>query len=269
MKSGIYQILNIVNQKAYIGSAKNLNRRKKTHFTQLSKGLHCNIHLQNAYNFYGPDSFKYEVLELTDNLIEREQYWIDSFSFENLYNICPKAGSRLGSKNIKPISAERKLKMRLANLGKKHSEETKKKLSIVATNISDETRNKIKEARSRQIMKPCSEETKRKISEAQIGKKISEETKKRLSIASTGKIVTEKTRIKMSNSRKGKKISEKTKEKISEANSKEFKLLSPLGVVIEAKNIVLFSKNHGLERHSLGKLINGEISEYKGWKIYK
>ena len=60
-----------------------------------------------------------------------------------------------------------------------------------------------------------SEETKKKISEANKGKIFSEETKRKLSEAH--KNPTEETRIKMSEANKGKIFSEETKKKISEA----------------------------------------------------
>ena len=66
-----------------------------------------------------------------------------------------------------------------------------------------------------------SEETRRKISEAQKGKKrckLSEETCHKISIAKTGYKHTEETRRKMSESRKGRKPSAETREKMSRAH---------------------------------------------------
>ena len=60
-----------------------------------------------------------------------------------------------------------------------------------------------------------SEETKRKMSEAQKGKKLSEETKRKLSEIRKGKL-SEETKKKMSEARKGR-VSEETKRKISES----------------------------------------------------
>lgn len=70
-----------------------------------------------------------------------------------------------------------------------------------------------------------SEETKQKMSEAQkgeknhgFGKHLSEETKAKLSKANKGKIISEETRKKMSERQKGVRLSEETKKKISEAH---------------------------------------------------
>ena len=38
IKSGVYQIRNLINNKVYVGSAVDINRRKREHYTQLSKG---------------------------------------------------------------------------------------------------------------------------------------------------------------------------------------------------------------------------------------
>ena len=91
---------------------------------------------------------------------------------------------------------------------------------------SEETRKKLSEA---QKGKPKSEETRKKLSEAQKGKKYSEETKKKLSEANKGKHISEETKKKMSEAKKGKYIgkdnsfygkhhSEESKKKMSEAN---------------------------------------------------
>lgn len=50
MSGGIYKIVNLVNEKVYVGSAKNFNRRKNQHFNALIKGCHPNIKLQNSVN---------------------------------------------------------------------------------------------------------------------------------------------------------------------------------------------------------------------------
>lgn len=157
MKSGIYKIVNTKNSKMYIGSAKELNRRKKTHFTQLAKGEHHNVHLQRAWNVYGEDSFEFHVIEYTENLIEREQYWINFYGFETLYNICPKAysnqGKKLSTETREKISKalkgrikseEERLKLSAANTGKKHSEETKQRLREInlGKTYSDEIKEK-------------------------------------------------------------------------------------------------------------------------------
>lgn len=94
-KSGIYQIRNLVNNKIYIGSSKNLYKRKVNHFYELRLNKHCNAYLQNSYNFYSEENFIFEVIEFIEdenNTLKIEQYWLDRFfNKEFCYNINPNA----------------------------------------------------------------------------------------------------------------------------------------------------------------------------------
>ena len=54
---GIYKITNLVNGKIYIGSAIRIDRRFKSHLSQLRGNYHINSHLQNAFNEYGIDNY--------------------------------------------------------------------------------------------------------------------------------------------------------------------------------------------------------------------
>ena len=63
MISGIYKIINLINGKIYLGSAKNFIRRWTNHKSLLQRNKHDNIHLQRAYNQDGVENFKYEVIE--------------------------------------------------------------------------------------------------------------------------------------------------------------------------------------------------------------
>lgn len=60
--SGIYQIYNPINNKRYIGSSINVERRLKEHLRNLEKNRHCNDHLQSAYNKY-KDVLQFQFLE--------------------------------------------------------------------------------------------------------------------------------------------------------------------------------------------------------------
>lgn len=99
MKSGIYQIKNLVNKKKYIGSTKNFNSRKHQHLYHLRRSNHSNKHLQNAWNIYGENVFVFEILEECDVslIIKKEQYYIDLLKPE--YNIRKIAASNLGFKH--------------------------------------------------------------------------------------------------------------------------------------------------------------------------
>lgn len=66
MDIGIYEILNTINNKRYIGSSTSLYKRKWHHKKHLIVGDHCNPHLQAAWNKYGKDSFKFKTLIICD-----------------------------------------------------------------------------------------------------------------------------------------------------------------------------------------------------------
>lgn len=116
----IYKIRNIVNNKIYVGSSENYKNRIWKHKSDLKAGIHCNSHLQNAWNKYGKENFEFSILEIlniNDNIIEKEQYWIDTLNVKNKqvgYNLKLKAYSNLGYK----YSEESKIKMSIAKKGK-------------------------------------------------------------------------------------------------------------------------------------------------------
>lgn len=181
MKSGIYRIVNLFNGKFYIGSAIDIERRKKEHFNQLNKNKHYNIHLQCAYNKYGEQNFIFEVLEKCqpNTCVEREQYYIDLYDATNInkgYNIAPNAGSMLGFK----FSEESLKRMSESHIGIKDSEETKRKkiAKLTGRPVSDETREKMRKIN---VGKKMSKESCLKISEAGKGRKMSDNHKEAIS----------------------------------------------------------------------------------------
>lgn len=79
VKTGIYKITCIVNGKIYIGSSIDIARRFREHRSRLKMQTHSSVHLQRSWNKHGKDKFLFSIIEECDqnNLIEREQYWID------------------------------------------------------------------------------------------------------------------------------------------------------------------------------------------------
>jgi group I intron endonuclease len=97
-RSGIYEIVNTINGKRYVGSAVAISQRWRQHRCELAKGRH-NPHLQSAWRKYGAEAFEFRVLELVSDpakLIEREQHYIDTLNPE--YKVARVAGSNLGVK---------------------------------------------------------------------------------------------------------------------------------------------------------------------------
>lgn len=246
--SGIYQIRNLINGKKYIGQSIDLERRKKDHFRYLKGNYHKNIHLQNAYNFYGQENFVFEVLVYCESnkeeLTKREQFFVDSESQENLYNIL-----------IKCVNS---------NLGVGFSEETKKKLS------------KSRSGKNNPMWgKHHIEESKKKMSEALLGRKVSEETKQKISKNHAdvsgknnpnygkfgednplyGRRHTEETKEKMSKARSGKNNpwygkhhTKETKEKMSKSNSGENNGGSKLTKEQVLEILILYYNNGNTQR---------------------
>ena len=83
---GIYRIKNLVNNKCYYGSSKNIEKRWKTHLNQLRNKKHINFILQNAWNKYGEQNFIFEVVEECEieKLFETEQKYIDNCGDYNI-----------------------------------------------------------------------------------------------------------------------------------------------------------------------------------------
>jgi group I intron endonuclease len=153
-KSGVYIIISIISNSAYIGESLTLYRRLNEHISNLLTNRHCNTHLQNSFNKYGITNFKFDIIEFCQNTKEQEHYWVNKFkeekTFNSLFNIKPTdpIKTNLRSKEIsekiyltKKKKAEergywfskelieKKLKTRKENAiinGFWHSEETKK-----------------------------------------------------------------------------------------------------------------------------------------------
>lgn len=184
MQSVIYAIINIANDKHYVGQASNKDKRFKEHIKTLKGQYHCNALLQRAWNKYGPTVFIFMVLERCEikNLNSREQYWIDAL--KPAYNLAPVAGSMLNYKHTEEARAN----MAKAHLGQKHSEEFKENMSdrLKGNRFAAGRKHDQKqiEARMKSIRGiPKSAEHKAKIAAGNRGKIISEETRRKMSEA--------------------------------------------------------------------------------------
>jgi group I intron endonuclease len=201
----IYKTTNNINGKIYIG------QHQREEFDKKYYG--SGVILYNVMKKYGKENFKVEILYWSKSLKRLNDAEIlfiiqafDSANREVGYNL-----SFGGKASMK---------------GRKHTEESKKKMSKFQKGklVSDETKKKQSDSRKGKKHTPewckkiglsnlgkhnktLSEETKRKISESQKGKIVSEETKRKHSIISMG-----------NKSNLGRKRSEETKRKISLSN---------------------------------------------------
>lgn len=163
--SGIYYIKNKINNKIYVGSSKHVEKRFTEHLWCLRNSKHSNRHLQSAWDMYGEDNFEFGILEEIfgdkDFQIQEEQKWIDlldAADSEKGYNICSIAS---GGGYI--VSDETREKLRKTHLGKKHSAETRLKLSaskqskrnpFFGKHHDDSAKSKISESRKGNNVNP-------------------------------------------------------------------------------------------------------------------
>lgn len=85
MLIGIYEIVNNVNGKKYIGRTTNFLKRKSDHFNSLRKDVHYNKYLQLSFNKYGEQAFTFRIVEYCqsfEDTVERERYHIEWNSTE-------------------------------------------------------------------------------------------------------------------------------------------------------------------------------------------
>lgn len=144
-ESGIYCIENLINGKKYIGSATNFKERWRIHLSDLRRNKHSNQRLQNSWNKYGEDSFKFYILVKCpkEYNIKLEQWFIDSTNPE--YNICRVAGSSLGLIR----SEETRKKISIAGKGRvpfftqEHKDNISRAKKGVKRNLTDEERIKL------------------------------------------------------------------------------------------------------------------------------
>lgn len=191
-KMGVYRIVNRISGKFYVGSSVHLFRRKSEHFSRLRRHTHCNLFLQKAFDKYGENAFSFEIIEIVDDvdqLMEREQYWLDKLKPYNreigyninqssigpdlhgennpMYGVSPQKrmdektyekwlASRQGENASRPMQGkkhtiESREKMRIKALGRKHTEEWKQQHSkdLAGRKMSDIQREHISEAKLR------------------------------------------------------------------------------------------------------------------------
>lgn len=128
-KPGIYKLTNLLNGRFYIGSSKNLHKRKGEHFSSLKIGKHRNRLIQEDFDRDGVESFSFEIVLYCDstNLIFYEQKFLDKYFDRGCtcYNLYSKANSQ-NCKESKPWCSEEAMK-RVAEAKKARRQQRKRK----------------------------------------------------------------------------------------------------------------------------------------------
>lgn len=157
----IYKITCLVTNEFYIGSSNNYNKRITRHKRSLFTNKHHSIKLQNAYNIYGLDNFKFEVIEITtkiDKLI-REKFYFETLNpiFNTALDpLAPMEGRKHTPESIekfknrdyscitgsnhylygKKMNENHRIAVTNSHIGTKRTEKTKNKMSETAKRIN-------------------------------------------------------------------------------------------------------------------------------------
>lgn len=111
---GIYIITNTINNKVYIGRSKDIDSRFSSHKCNLRNNNHINEHLQRAWNKYGEENFKFEILELcntVEDTYSKEIFYIEKYNStnrDNGYNLS------LGGEGAGEWSEESRIKLSIS-----------------------------------------------------------------------------------------------------------------------------------------------------------
>jgi hypothetical protein len=105
------------------------------------------------------------------------------------------------------LSDQSRKKLADSSRGRKHTEETKRKMSELKIGIT--TWNK---------GIPMSEEAKKKLSESKKGRKLTQEHKDKISKSGKGRVVSEEVKKIIGDAHRGKTVSKETREKLSKSN---------------------------------------------------
>jgi group I intron endonuclease len=156
MNSGIYQIKNTTSGGVYFGRSVDVSDRLTHHRNELRRNAHRNKRLQNSWNKYGEDAFKFECIweRPLGDLCELEGFILEFlWGDKRLYNHHKlsyggfEPGNKLG---CFARSEETKQKMRLAFTGRQFSEQHRAKISAAraGAKASQEAKQKMAEART-------------------------------------------------------------------------------------------------------------------------
>ena len=174
--SGIYCIENTITNQKYIGQSINIKYRWRKHRSALNTNKHDNAYLQNSWNKYGQDNFKFYVLEMCDidQLNEREIYYIEKFNTldrnygynlktggQNCSSYCTEEVKQRMSDSIKQSYENSDLRQRRSEITKQYWEDPNNKARILNENNpmygkhhTDESKKKMSDTKKSKHIQP-------------------------------------------------------------------------------------------------------------------
>lgn len=183
----------------YVGSSCECERRFYVHRYNLRRNEHWSRHLQSAWNKYGAQAFEFKIVEIVDDLnflLPREQFWIwrtrahevgyntleipnrlSGFrhSQESIAKMSASHKGRPSARKGRPLTPEHRAKMVGIGKGRKQSDEWIANAAAKRTGSkrSEETRRRMSEAQQRAVVhrkrtrRVWTEESRRAMSEKQ------------------------------------------------------------------------------------------------------
>lgn len=274
ISTGVYAVVCLISNEAYIGSTKDsFSRRWRMHRADLARRRHVNPRFQRTWDKYGETSFDFRVLERVaadDDLLAREQYWIDNAvvfcSFQGLLNIAPIAGSTAGI----PKSPEWRQKiaelarqqwrnpvhrdfMAGVNRGRIHGADARERMAAAkrGRRLPEATREKLRASQTRANADP---ERRRRSAEIMRSAWADPEQRRQRSEAIKRTMATDEARTRR-----------------SAASARSYRgFVGPDGVVYRnVTNLERWCAEHRLDGSTMGKVAHGQRRQYKGWRALR
>ncbi len=265
-----YQITNLINNKIYYGV-----RSCACLPEEDTKYWGSGIAIKHAYKKYGNENFKKEIDKTFEtredaNLYEAVIVDIKWVGDKNTYNLTTGGLNGIPSEETRKKFSEAKRGVRHPFYGTHRSEETKRRISQAQKGkiISEESKQKMRDSALKGKDNPY------------YGVPRSEETKRKISEATMGRKVSEETRKKISKSISkiikgegnpfyGKHHSKETRDKLASYNSQNWLITNPEGGTFEICNLEQFCRDNNLHASHMGAVAKGRQRTHKGWKCKK
>lgn len=287
----IYCITNIINGKKYVGKCHRTPERTPGYYG--SGKL-----IKQAIAKNGKENFTKEILErdlLLENIEEREIFWIKELNTKAPigYNLCDGGGGLMNpTEEVRKRMSEHKKGENHPSYGKKHTEETKRKIGEKSKlrggenhpnygkHCSEETKKKISEANKKYVGELCpsygrkhTEESKAKMSKARKGTKRTSEQIENHRQKLIGRKHSEEHCKSISEGNKGKVLSEEVKKRIQEGQKNSIKVGQLDMITGELlgifKSLQEASRHAGVAAASIGACIKGMQKKAGGHKWIK